>query len=137
MAHNVHVIDGINKDVGLYGLQAAKEYYLSLTEGWEDPYGTPTVIEHDGVRVVRDDLITGTKCRGGDLLISRCNSDTIVYSQPRVGLAGVSILEAANRHNKKVVLFMPAAKKISHHQACCIERGAIPIFKLGMNCTLS
>jgi hypothetical protein len=129
MAHNNHVIDGVNKDVGVYGLEAAKEYYLSLTEGWEDPYGVPTVIEHDGVRVVRDDLITGTKCRGGDLLVSRSPVDTIVYSQPRVGLAGVSLLDVANRHNKKVVLFMPSSKKISLHQACCIERGAVPMFK--------
>ena len=129
MSHNNHVIDGVNKDVGLYGLEAAKEYYLSLAEGWEDPNPTPVIVEHEGVRVVRDDLITGTKVRGGDLLISRCPSDTIVYSQPRVGLAGVSLLEVAQRHNKKVVLFMPASKKISLHQACCIERGAIPMFK--------
>ena len=129
MSHDNHVIDGINKDVGIYGLQEAKEYYLSLAESWEDPNPAPVIVEHDGVRVVRDDLITGTKVRGGDLLISKCPVDTIVYSQPRVGLAGVSLLDVANRHNKKVVLFMPAAKKISHHQACCIERGAIPIFK--------
>jgi len=129
MSHNNHVIDGVNKDVGLYGLEAAKEYYLSLAEGWEDPNPAPVIVEHEGIRVVRDDLITGTKVRGGDLLISRCPSNTIVYSQPRVGLAGVSLLDVANRHNKKVVLFMPASKKISLHQACCIERGAIPIFK--------
>ena len=91
MSHNNHVIDGVNKDVGLYGLEAAKEYYLSLAEGWEDPNPAPVIVEHEGIRVVRDDLITGTKVRGGDLLISRCPSDTIVYSQPRVGLAGVSL----------------------------------------------
>jgi hypothetical protein len=50
--------------------------------------------------------------------------DTIVYVQPRTGLAGVSILDVAKRHNKKVVLFMPSSKRISYHQAVCIERGA-------------
>lgn len=129
MAHDTHVLDGFNKDVGLYGWEKAKEYYLNLADGWEDPNPEIVVKIHEGVRVVRDDLIVGTKTRGGDLLISRTKYDTIVYSQPRVGLAGVSILDVAKRHNKKVVLFMPAAKRISHHQACCIERGAIPIFK--------
>jgi hypothetical protein len=78
---------------------------------------------------VRDDLIVGTKTRAGDLLMSKLNHDTIVYSQPRVGLAGVSLLDVAKHYNKKIVLFMPASKTISHHQACCIEQGAIPIFE--------
>ena len=129
MSHDNHVIDGINKDVGVYGFKAAKEYYLSLASEWEDPNPKPVVIEHEGIRVVRDDLITGTKVRGGDLLISKCPLDTLVYCQPRVGLAGVALIDVAKRYNKKVILFMPASKKISLHQACCIERGAIPIFK--------
>jgi len=129
MSHNKHVIDGINKDVGIFGYEAAKEYYLSLAEGWKPYNPDPVVIEHEGVRVVRDDLIVGTKTRAGDLLASKLNHDTIVYSQPRVGLAGVSLLDVAKHHNKKVVLFMPASKRISLHQACCIERGATPIFE--------
>ena len=129
MTHNNHIIDGTNKDVGIYGYEAAKEYYLSLTEGWTPYNPNPIVTECDGVRVVRDDLIVGTKARAGDLLLSRTNHDTIVYSQPRTGLAGVSILDAGKHHNKKVVLFIPASKVVSLHQACCIERGAIPIFK--------
>jgi hypothetical protein len=102
---------------------------MSLAEGWKPYNPDPQVIIHDGVRVVRDDLIVGTKTRSGDLLASKINYKTIVYSQPRVGLAGVSLLDVANRYNKDVVLFMPACERISHHQACCIERGAIPIFK--------
>jgi hypothetical protein len=129
MSHNNHIIDGINKDVGILGYESAKEYYLSLAEGWKPYNPDPIVIDHDGVRVVRDDLIVGTKTRAGDLLMSKLNHDTIVYSQPRVGLAGVSLLDVAKHYNKKIVLFMPASKTISHHQACCIERGAIPIFE--------
>ena len=129
MSHNKHVIDGINKDVGVFGYEAAKEYYLSLAEGWIPYNPDPVVIEHEGVRVVRDDLIVGTKTRAGDLLASKLNHDTIVYSQPRVGLAGVSLLDVAKHHNKKIVLFMPASKRISLHQACCIEQGAIPMFE--------
>ena len=129
MSHNNHVIDNLNKDVGVLGYKGAKEYYLSLTEGWEPYNPDPIVMMHDGVRVVRDDLTTGTKTRAGDLLASRVNHKTIVYSQPRVGLAGVALIDVANYHNKDVVLFMPASKRISLHQACCIERGAIPKFE--------
>ena len=127
MAHNNHIIDGINKDVGpLYTHEEAKEYYLDLAKDWTDPYGAPKITTHDNIRVVRDDYITGSKVRGGDCLISSLpeNIDKIVYVQPRTGLAGVSILDVAKRHNKKVKLFMPSSKRISHHQACCIERGA-------------
>ena len=126
MTHNKHIIDGINKDL----IGRSKQYYLDLAGDWEDPYGDPVITAHAGVRVVRDDLITGSKVRGGDCLISKIPSsqDTIVYVQPRFGLAGVSILDAAKRHGKKVVLFMPASKQISHHQACCLERGATAKF---------
>lgn len=127
MAHNNHVIDGINKDVGpLYTTESAKEYFLDMAKDWEDPYGAPEIVVHDGIRVVRDDFLVGSKVRGGDCLISSLpdHIDTIVYVQPRTGLAGVSILDVAKRHGKKVKLFMPSSKRISTHQACCIERGA-------------
>ena len=126
MAHNNHVIDGMNKDVSpLFSMEDARSDYLEMANNWEDPYGIPKIKTHEGVRVVRDDLITGSKVRGGDCLISSLpeSIDTIVYVQPRTGLAGVSILDVAKRHGKKVMLFMPSSKRISHHQACCIERG--------------
>jgi hypothetical protein len=129
MPHNVHVLDGKNKDIGLMSPEAAKEYYLSLCEGWTPYNPDPVVIEHEGVRVLRDDLIVGTKTRAGDLLASKLESETLVYCQPRTGLAGVSLMDVAKHRNKKVVLFMPAAKKISQHQACCIEQGCTPIFE--------
>ena len=124
MAHNKHIEDGFNKDIGLMQPEEAKEYYLELASGWEDPNPAPVEVIHDGVRVIRDDLIVGSKTRGGDCLISKIKEETIAYVQPRTGLAGVSILDAAKRHNKKVRLYMPSSKKISHHQACCIEQGA-------------
>jgi len=124
VSHNKHTIDGVNKDVGLMGWEGAKEYYLQLADTWVDPYPAPVVKMHDGIRCVRDDLIVGTKVRGGDCLLSGVNHGTIVYVQPRTGLAGVSILDVAKRYNKKVKLFMPSSGRISLHQACCIEQGA-------------
>jgi len=129
MTHNNHIIDGINKDVGFMSPQQAKDYYLSLADGWVPYNPDPVVIEHEGVRVVRDDLIVGTKTRAGDLLASKINHKTLVYSQPRTGLAGVSLLDVAKHHNKDIILFMPSSKRVSLHQACCIEQGAIPMFE--------
>ena len=129
MAHNNHVIDGVNKDIRPFPWsdpQECQEYYLDLAKDWEDPYGPPVITKHEGIRVVRDDYLVGSKVRGGDCLISSLpeHVDTLVYVQPRTGLAGVSILDVAKRHDKKVKLFMPSSKQISMHQACCIERGA-------------
>ena len=130
MAHNNHIIDHSNKDVdqllfnGVTNRDEAREYYLNLAGDWEDPNPPPVIELHEGVRVVRDDLLVGSKVRAGDLLVSRIKENTLVYVQPRTGLAGVSILDVAKRHGKKVKLFMPSSKRISEHQACCIERGA-------------
>ena len=126
MPHNKHVKDGFNIDIGMMQPDEAKNYYLDLAGDWEDPNPPPRIVEHEGIRVVRDDDLVGSKVRGGDCLISSLprHIDTIVYVQPRTGLAGVSILDVAKRHNKSVRLFMPSSKKISHHQACCIEQGA-------------
>ena len=130
MAHNKHVIDNSNKDIdsllfnGVSTRHEAKEYYLNLAGDWEDPNPKPVVKVHEGVRVVRDDLLVGSKVRGGDCLVSNIKEKTLVYVQPRTGLAGVSLLDVAKRHGKKVKLFMPSSKQISHHQACCIEQGA-------------
>ena len=130
MSHDKHTIDNCNKDIEVLRLQGistraeAREYYLDLAKDWEDPNPPPVIKMHDGVRVVRDDLLVGSKIRGGDLLVSQIKQKTLVYVQPRTGLAGVSLLEVAKRHDKKVKLFMPSSKQISHHQACCIERGA-------------
>ena len=130
MSHKTHVQDGHNKDIPMgMGAEEAKGYYLSLCEGWVPYNPPPKVITHDGVMVVRDDLIVGTKARAGDLLLAKTSQDTLVYCQPRVGLAGVSLCEVAKIHDKKIVLFMPSSKEISHHQACTIERGARVMFE--------
>jgi hypothetical protein len=129
-SHSQHIEDGINKDSALFGSrEAAKEYFLSLTEGWNPIHPKPIEQTYNGVRVVRDDLIEGTKARAADHLLSKIKTERMVYVQPRTGLAGVSLLDAAKHHNRKVTLFMPSSKKISLHQACCIERGADVIFK--------
>ncbi len=109
--------------------EKARDHYLNLLDGYQSPYPAPVVKMHEGVRVVRDDLITGTKVRAGDPVIRKSNAEEFVYCQPRTGLAGVALCDVAKKNDRKVTLFMPASKEISTHQACCIERGANPIFR--------
>lgn len=125
MPHDNHVVDGKHLELDKFG----RQWFLDVTSNWKDPLPPPVLTEHDGITVVRDDLINGSKCRFADLLVQSIPEETLVYVQPRVGLAGVSILNIAKRYGKKVVLFMPSSKTISHHQAVCIERGAIPKFR--------
>lgn len=124
MAHNNHVVDGKHLELDKFGA----DWFKETTKDWQDPLPPPLVENHEGIKVLRDDLINGSKCRFADLLVQSIKEDTLVYVQPRVGLAGVSLLNIAKRYNKKVVLFMPSSKEISYHQAVCIERGAIPKF---------
>jgi hypothetical protein len=125
MSHDNHVVDGKHLELDKFGAQ----WFKDVTKDWQDPLPPPVLEDHEGIMVVRDDLINGSKCRFADLLVQSIKEDTLVYVQPRVGLAGVSILNIAKRYGKKVVLFMPSSKVISHHQAVCIERGAIPKFR--------
>ena len=52
MSHNKHIIDNVNKDLevlwldGIQTRQEAKEYYLKLAEGWEDPNPAPVSYTH-------------------------------------------------------------------------------------------
>lgn len=124
MSHDNHVVDGKHLELDKFGY----DWFEQTTQNWIDPLPTPIITQYEGINVVRDDLIVGSKSRFADLLVASIKEDALVYVQPRVGLAGVSILDIAKRYNKKVVLFMPSSKEISHHQAVCIERGAIPKF---------
>jgi hypothetical protein len=139
VSHDKHTTSDVNIDTQLVDIgggyvqtmsrEKARDHYLRLLDGYEPPYPDPVVEVHEGVRVVRDDLIVGTKARAADPVIAFSNAERFVYCQPRTGLAGVALCDVAARRNRKVTLFMPACKEISVHQACCIERGATPHFE--------
>lgn len=122
----------ITDDTSNKYLDGAKDlsYYLSLAEGWTDEATKPDIREFNGF-TLWDDSSTGigTKGRWGDLLFSKIETDEVVYVQPRVGWAGISLAALAKKYDKKLTLFMPASKRISDHQLVCIERGANPIFR--------
>jgi hypothetical protein len=131
MSHNTHVRDNVNKDdIKIFDSQQTIAYYLNLVKNWKDPFPEPVVVNHEGFNVVREDLLgIGAKGRFGDFLVSRAQSDTVVYVQPRFGFAGVSLSYLCKMYGKKLVLFMPSSKEISHHQRYCIEQGCTPKFR--------
>ena len=85
------------------------EDYLELVKDWTDPYPTPQLIEHDGVLVVRDDMLNaGSKVRFIDYLIESNSeiNEWVFGSCPATGYAQISLPIVCKRHNKKAVLFM-------------------------------
>ena len=126
-----HALDGINMDAANHkSIEHAQAHYLGLVKEWKPYHPAPVVKLHEGIRVVRDDLIVGTKARGGDALFSQLDGiDTVVYTQARAGLAGVSLLDCGKHYDKRIVLFMAASKAMSIDQACCVERGAKVFFR--------
>jgi len=121
MSHNNHIIDGTNKDINI--LYPDKESYLKLTKNFKSLLPDIIIKEHEGIKVVREDLILkgGTKSRAAEFLISQIKKNTLVYVVPRVGHAGVAIMELAKLYNKEVIFFMPACKEISDNQAYIIN----------------
>lgn len=104
--------------------------WLDLAKDWHDETPAPNITTFNGA-IIWDDSTTGvgTKGRWGDLLVREMKADHLVYVQPRVGWAGISLAALAKKYNKKLTLFMPASKQVSEHQLVCIERGANPVFR--------
>lgn len=73
---------------------------------------SPTVIEHDGIHVVRDDLIGGgTKARYIIRLFD--DADEVVYATPAEGGAQTALAWAAQETGKRATLFV--AKRAKPH----------------------
>ena len=128
MPHNKHTKSLSNQDLNL--MMPNRQAWLDLAGDWKDPFDSPELVDHDGFKVVREDMMGfGSKCRFGDILVQNAPTDTLVYVQPRYGFAGISLGYLAKKYNKKLVLFCPSQKEISDHQAICAERGAELKFK--------
>lgn len=123
MAHNTHIIDGINKEFNLQFPN--REAFLNLTKDFKSLLPEVIIKQHEGIKVVREDLVLkgGTKTRAAEFLISSIKKSTLVYVVPRVGHAGVAIMELSKLYNKEVIFFMPACKEISDNQSSIISMG--------------
>lgn len=106
--------------------------YHSIIKGWADPFPKPVIEVHNGIYVVRDDLLeAGTKIRGADYLIGHSpehkNIKEWVYgSCPATGYAQISLPFLCNRYGKKAVIFMAARNmnNLHRYQQRGIELGA-------------
>ena len=65
---------------------------------------------HDGVAVVRDDLVDGgTKLRGALAYVQHFDAQHFVYASPREGAAQVAIAQACRMIGKQCTIFVPDA----------------------------
>lgn len=86
------------------------EDYLSLIEGWTDPWPALNITMHEGFVVIRDDLLKyGSKVRFVDYFVSTLHSDKkefVFGGCPATGYAQISLPALTNKYGKKTVLFM-------------------------------
>lgn len=121
------------------------EQYLDTIGVWRDPFPGPYLFVHDGVSVVRDDMLrqiiqmtpnvthacVGSKVRGADYLIGHDRAFTDVKewvygSCPANGYAQISLAALCQRYQKRAVLFM-AQRNLSNlhpYQQRGIDLGA-------------
>lgn len=126
--HNNHTKDTTNKDINLE--YPNKQSYLNLTKNFKSKLPKIVLKIHDGILVAREDLLKGgTKTRAAEFMFSQIKEKTVVYVAPRVGLAPTAICELAELYKKKVILFMPASKEISDHQAHVYNKAQKVFFK--------
>ena len=126
----------LNKQIGIYnlddfkGLPRALDYYLNMTKDFKSSFDDMITINVDGYNVIDESKSNpyGAKSRFGEYLVQNIKEDEIVYVQPRIGFAGISLSYLCKKYNKKLTLIMPSSKKSSDHQRLCIEMGAKPLF---------
>ena len=105
------------------------EEYLSLINDWEDSLPSPMIEEHEGIQVVRDDLLGGgSKIRFADYLVqSQPEIEEWVYgSSPATGYAQISLSYLCLKYGKKAVIFMAerAWDKLHDYQIEALKAGA-------------
>lgn len=113
------------------------DYYLDLIGDWQDPNPAPVIVEHEGIHVVRDDMLeVGSKARAADFLVRNATQTEIVYgSSPATGYAQMSLPYVASKYGKKAVIFMAerAMNKLHPYQQKAIALGAdMRWVKMGM-----
>lgn len=82
----------------------------------------PTVVDHDGILVVRDDLFDGgTKARVARFLLD--SNDEWVFAGPAQGYAQLALAIACEQTGKRGVLFIPKRKQLAPITAAAVEHG--------------
>jgi hypothetical protein len=93
------------KELQFFDFKSIKESSIKLPK--------PIIIEHEGIRVVRDDLLDGgTKRRGFNVYIeSFPNVKEWVYASPRQGYAQLSLAYACKDLGKKATVTIPQGSR--------------------------
>lgn len=96
------------------------EDYLELVKDWEDPWPDPIIKMHDGVHVVRDDLLNaGSKVRFVDHYIKTLPEsikEVVFGNCPATGYAQISLPIVCKKYEKKAVLFMAERSPDNLHE---------------------
>ena len=106
------------------------EDYLELVKDWEDPWPDPIIEMHDGVHVVRDDLLNaGSKVRFVDYYIKTLPESVkeVVFGNcPATGYAQISLPIVCKKYGKKAVLFMAEREfgNLHEYQLKGLSKGA-------------
>ena len=112
-------------------MQSSPEEYLKMIDGWIDPNPAPIIEMHNGIAVVRDDLLNyGSKIRFVDYFIGHAPENKnikewVFGSCPATGYAQISLPVVCKRYDKKAVLFMAerSMDKLHLYQQRGIELG--------------
>ncbi|OJJ10694.1 hypothetical protein BKI51_12235 [Alphaproteobacteria bacterium AO1-B] len=89
------------------------------------PLPSPILETHDGIKVVRDDLLPGgTKARNFRDLISRSNADEFVYAGPGFGAAQIALAAVAYQLCRQATLFVPWRAERTRYTAEAARYGA-------------
>lgn len=104
--------------------------YMKLVPDFQDPYPN-NVVEHEGILVVRDDLIPGnlgSKVRYAEALMQQVKEKYLFYAMVNSGQALKVLASVAKKYNKVVVGIAPNRKEptLSHIEA--MEHGAIMLY---------
>lgn len=124
----------VNKDV-IGDKEASREYYRQIYDCFQPKSKLPELhfTSYPGAPgpklwTMRADLTEGgLKAYAAEKLIAEVEEDTLVYCAPRQGHAPAAIAAVAEMYNKRVVFFMPAAKKPSDHQAALAARDNVEL----------
>tara|TARA_R110000868_G_C10973188_1_gene771581 strand:+ start:103017 stop:104069 length:1053 start_codon:yes stop_codon:yes gene_type:complete len=106
------------------------EDYMSLVPDFVDPY-EDNIIEHDGVLVVRDDMLPGnlgSKCRFAEALMQQTKEKYIVYAMVREGQALKVLASVAKKYNKIVIGVACLYKTIPTSHIEAMQHGAVMMY---------
>lgn len=101
--------------------------YLAMVPNFQDPYPN-NVVEHEGVLVIRDDMIPGnlgSKARYAEALMQSVKEKYIFYAMVAEGQALKVLASTAKKYNKIVVGIAPLRKEPTDCHVEAMNLGAI------------